>query len=61
LNILPKQTHDYRKFIKPSELVTMARAFDLNLIDMRGLNYNPISRRASLSADVSVNYLLALR
>lgn len=61
LNILPKQTHDYRKFIKPSELMTMARAFDLNLIDMKGLNYNPILRTARLSDDVSVNYLLALQ
>jgi len=61
LNILPKQTHDYKKFIKPSELMTMARAFDLNLIDMKGLNYNPILRTARLSDDVSVNYLLALQ
>lgn len=61
LNILPKQTHDYHKFIKPSELVAMARSFDLNLIDMKGLNYNPILRTASLSSDVSVNYLIALQ
>ena len=61
LNILPKQTHDYNKFIKPSELVAMARSFDLNLIDMKGMNYNPILRSASLSSNVSVNYLLALQ
>lgn len=61
LNILPKQTHDYKKFLKPSELVAMARFFDLNLIDMKGMNYNPILRTASLNSDVSVNYLLALQ
>lgn len=61
LNILPKQTHDYNKFIKPSELIAMARSFDLNLIAMNGLHYNPLSRTASLSSDVSVNYLLALQ
>lgn len=61
LKILPKQTHDYNKFIKPSELLAMARPFDLNLIDMKGMNYNPISRNASLSSDVSVNYLLLLQ
>jgi 2-polyprenyl-6-hydroxyphenyl methylase/3-demethylubiquinone-9 3-methyltransferase len=61
LNILPKQTHDYHKFLKPSELIAMARSFDLNLIDMKGMNYNPLSRTASLSPDVSVNYLLALK
>ena len=61
LNILPKQTHDYQKFIKPSELMAMARSFNLNLIDMKGLDYNPILRTTSLSSDVSVNYLLALQ
>jgi 2-polyprenyl-6-hydroxyphenyl methylase/3-demethylubiquinone-9 3-methyltransferase len=61
LNILPKQTHDYHKFIKPSELVAMGRSFDLNLIEMSGLSYNPILRTASLNKNVSVNYLLALQ
>lgn len=60
LGLLPKQTHDYDKFIKPSELLAMARHFDLNLVDMRGLDYNPLSRKASLSSHVHVNYLLAL-
>ena len=60
LNLLPRQTHDYSKFIKPSELVAMARPFHFNLIDMKGMNYNPISRTASLGEDVQVNYLLAL-
>ncbi len=61
LNLLPRQTHDYSKFIKPSELVAMGRAFDFNLIEMKGMNYNPILRTASLSSDMTVNYLLAMR
>lgn len=61
LNLLPRQTHDYDKFIKPSELVAMARAYDFNLVDMSGLQYNPLLRTASLNKDVSVNYLLALQ
>ncbi|CEG57115.1 bifunctional 2-polyprenyl-6-hydroxyphenol methylase/3-demethylubiquinol 3-O-methyltransferase UbiG [Legionella fallonii] len=61
LNLLPRQTHDYQKFIKPSELIAIARSFNLHLIDMKGMNYNPILRAASLSSDVSVNYLLALK
>lgn len=61
LNLLPRQTHDYSKFIKPSELVAMARSFDFSLIDMKGMNYNPLLRTASLGSDVQVNYLLALQ
>ncbi|MGC1181918.1 bifunctional 2-polyprenyl-6-hydroxyphenol methylase/3-demethylubiquinol 3-O-methyltransferase UbiG [Legionella sp.] len=61
LNILPRQTHDYRKFIKPSELMAMARSFGFNLVDMKGMNYHPFLRIASLSSDVQVNYLLALQ
>lgn len=60
LGILPKQTHDYDKFIKPSELAYMARAVGLNVVDIQGLNYNPLTRTASLGTDVSVNYLMVL-
>lgn len=60
LGLLPKQTHEYSKFIKPSELATMARAFDFDVVDIKGLSYNPLSRTASLSTDVQVNYVLAL-
>lgn len=60
LQLLPRQTHDYSKFIKPSELVAMARLFDFNLVDMKGMNYNPILRTASLGSEVQVNYLLLL-
>lgn len=59
LGILPKQTHDYKKFIKPSELAAMTRAIGLHLADLKGLKYNPLSRQASLGGDVGVNYLIA--
>ncbi|KGP63607.1 3-demethylubiquinone-9 3-methyltransferase [Legionella norrlandica] len=61
LNLLPRQTHDYVKFIKPSELATMARQYDFKVIDMKGLCYNPFTRKASLAPDVSVNYIIALK
>lgn len=61
LAIVPKQTHEYNKFIKPSELLTIARSLDLSLVDLCGMEYNPFSRTASLCQDVQVNYLLAVR
>ena len=61
LGILPKQTHEYSKFIKPSELAFMGRAVGLQVVDMKGLSYNPILRTAALVNDVSVNYLLVLK
>ena len=58
LNLLPKGTHDYAKFIKPSELSAWARQVDLNVASLRGMTYNPITQHYRLSEDVSVNYLL---
>lgn len=58
LNLLPKGTHDYAKFIKPSELSSWARAADLNVTNMRGVSYSPISQRYTLGDDVSVNYMI---
>ena len=59
LQLLPAGTHDYEKFIKPSELAGWMRDAGLELKDMTGLIYNPITRRYRLSArDVSVNYLV---
>lgn len=57
LNIVPKQTHDYTKLIKPSELAAMARSCGFSLMGMSGLSYNPFSSKASLCSDVAVNYL----
>ncbi len=57
LNLLPRGTHDYAKFIKPSELATWARACGLRLDDQIGMGYNPLSKRYSLNRNVDVNYL----
>ena len=58
LQMLPKGTHDYAKFIKPSELASFARQADLTLQDQAGMSYNPITKHYSLNKDVSVNYLV---
>ncbi|HWK85132.1 MAG TPA: bifunctional 2-polyprenyl-6-hydroxyphenol methylase/3-demethylubiquinol 3-O-methyltransferase UbiG [Caldimonas sp.] len=61
LRLLPKGTHEYAKFIRPSELAAWCRAVSLDPVATRGLEYNPVSRRYRLSADTSVNYLVACR
>lgn len=61
LNMLPRGTHEYAKFIRPSELAASCRAAELDLLYTRGLEYNPITQRYWLSADTSVNYLFATR
>jgi 2-polyprenyl-6-hydroxyphenyl methylase/3-demethylubiquinone-9 3-methyltransferase len=61
LKLLPKGTHEYAKLIRPSELAAWCRAAGLDLAEMRGLEYNPLSRRYRLSSDTSVNYLVACR
>jgi 2-polyprenyl-6-hydroxyphenyl methylase/3-demethylubiquinone-9 3-methyltransferase len=58
LNLLPRGTHDYEKFIKPSELASWARAEQLSLHGQIGMSYNPITQQYSLGADTSVNYLM---
>ena len=58
LNMLPKGTHDYAKFIKPSELASWARHVDLSLEGQAGMSYNPITQHYWLNDDVSVNYLV---
>lgn len=58
LQMLPKGTHDYKKFIKPSELSSWSRAAGLELKDITGLSYNPLTKIYKLSSnDVSVNYM----
>ncbi len=61
LRLLPRGTHDYEKFIRPSELDAWARSTGLTLDELRGLIYNSVTRRYSLSGDVDVNYLARLR
>lgn len=61
LNLLPRGTHEYAKFIKPSELARWSRDAGLALQGSRGMQYNPLTRRYWLSQDTSVNYLVACR
>ena len=61
LQLLPKGTHEYAKFIKPSELAQYSRDVGLELTETRGMEYNPLTRRYWLSGDTSVNYLFATR
>jgi 2-polyprenyl-6-hydroxyphenyl methylase/3-demethylubiquinone-9 3-methyltransferase len=61
LELLPKGTHEYARFIKPSELAHWCRDAGLDLVETRGLGYNPLTRRYRLSSDTSVNYLVACR
>jgi 2-polyprenyl-6-hydroxyphenyl methylase/3-demethylubiquinone-9 3-methyltransferase len=58
LNVLPKGTHDYAKFIKPSELSAWVRQNGLTVSGMRGMSYQPFTQQYSLGDDVSVNYLI---
>ncbi len=57
LRLLPRGTHDYRKFIRPSELESWARAAGLSLRDLSGMTYNPLTRQYRLVRDMDVNYL----
>ena len=61
LGLLPRGTHEYAKFIKPSELALSCRSAQLDIVQTKGMQYNPVTRRYWLSADTSVNYLLATR
>jgi 2-polyprenyl-6-hydroxyphenyl methylase/3-demethylubiquinone-9 3-methyltransferase len=58
LNIIPKNTHDYAKFIRPSELSAWARKYGLTINNMKGLTYNPLNKTYRLCEDISVNYLV---
>ncbi|MBT7044288.1 MAG: bifunctional 2-polyprenyl-6-hydroxyphenol methylase/3-demethylubiquinol 3-O-methyltransferase UbiG [Gammaproteobacteria bacterium] len=58
MKMLPKGTHEYQKFLKPSELAQAARSALLEVTDISGLSYNPISKNYSLGQDVDVNYLM---
>ena len=61
LRLLPRGTHEYARFIKPSELARWARAARLQVLDQAGIAYDVVSDRARLTTDVSVNYLVHLR
>lgn len=61
LKLLPRGTHDYAKFIKPSELARFARNAGLSVNEVIGMSYNPFSKSYTLGPDTSVNYLIATR
>lgn len=61
LRLLPRGTHEYSKFIKPSELSRAARNAGLELVELIGMTYNPITKVYALGRDTDVNYLMAFR
>ena len=61
LNILPRGTHEYSKFIKPSELAQALRDAGLDVMDISGMQYNPLTRKCRISKDTSTNYLVHAR
>ena len=61
LRLLPRGTHEYARFIRPSELARWCREAGLELVATRGMEYNPLTRRYWMSEDTSVNYLFACR
>lgn len=61
LKMLPAGTHEYARFLKPSELAQFGRDAGLELHSSKGLSYNPLTQRYSLGTDTDVNYLIACR
>jgi len=60
LNLLPRGTHDYARFVKPSELAAWTRAAGLEVTDVTGMSYNPMRKTYSLGRDTGVNYIMTL-
>ena len=58
LNLLPRGTHEYTRFLKPAELAHLCRDAGLEVLEITGLRYNPFTREGVLGADTDVNYLL---
>ena len=61
LNLVPKGTHDWQKFITPAELARMARQAELDVVDTRGMSFNLLTRQYFLQDDVRVNYMVACK
>lgn len=61
MNILPRGTHDYAKFIKPSELCHAITQAGLDIAEIRGMTYNPFTHRCQINDDVDANYLVHAR
>lgn len=61
MNMLPRGTHDYEKFLQPAEMARFARHAGLDLVQMKGLVYRPLAQVYELSSDTDVNYMMAFR
>jgi 2-polyprenyl-6-hydroxyphenyl methylase/3-demethylubiquinone-9 3-methyltransferase len=61
LRLLPRGTHEYARFIRPSELAGFCRDARLDMADLTGMTYNPLTRVYALGRDVDVNYIAAYR
>ncbi len=61
LRLVPRGTHDFARFLRPAEIATPARAAGLDLVDITGMEYNPLSQTVRLGGEPDVNYLMALR
>ena len=61
LNLLPRGTHDYAKFLQPSELANLSRQAELRVDHLIGMSYNPFSKVYSLGSDTGVNYIMGCR
>jgi 2-polyprenyl-6-hydroxyphenyl methylase/3-demethylubiquinone-9 3-methyltransferase len=59
--MLPRGTHEYKKFIKPSEMATQLRVCGMRVSDISGMSYNPLGKHYSLGRDIDVNYLMTAR
>ena len=60
-NLLPKGTHEFNKFIKPSMLASYIRSANAELLETKGMFYNPVTHKAHLNNDLGVNYLMYAR
>ena len=61
LNLIPRGTHDYTRFLKPAELVRLCRNAGLEVLEIAGLHYNPFSRQAFMDSNTDINYLVRAR
>jgi 2-polyprenyl-6-hydroxyphenyl methylase/3-demethylubiquinone-9 3-methyltransferase len=61
LKLLPRGTHDYARFLQPAEIASFARRAGLDLMELTGMTYNPLTRSYRLGADTSVNYIATFR
>ena len=58
LGLIPRGTHQYRRFIKPSEMAAQLRANGMRVLDISGMSYNPLTHNYTLGRDIDVNYLM---